>query len=241
MPDAKYDEIAQWYDESVRQGILGLYDLVLPAVYELMGEVKGIDVCDLACGQGEVARQLARRGAKVVGVDLSAKLLEIARREEQAEPLGIEYIEDDAQALMSIKDSMFDLVLCNLALMDIPDVAATFRSVWRILRSGGVFIFSLTHPCILPPGSRLLYDADGVQGRFVRGYFQEIFWRSDNIHGVRGKVGAYHRTLSTYLNTLVEAGLTLERLAEPQATGEMADRLACYKEVPGILIVKSRK
>jgi hypothetical protein len=51
--------------------------------------------------------------------------------------------------------------------------------------------------------------ADGTVWRAVRGYFQEVFWRSDNRSGVRGQVGAYHHTLSTYINRLVEAGLRL--------------------------------
>ena len=240
MPEALYDAIAQWYDDNVRKGLL-LHEFVLLTLFELMGDVRGKTVCDLACGQGEIARQLARRGARVTGIDLSAKLLEIARQDEQNEPAGILYLQDDAQSLSLVQDAAFDLVVCNLALMDIPDLTATYKAVWRILRPGGTFTFSLTHPCLLPPGSYWMKDEDGVTGRFVRGYFQERYWRSDNIQGVRGQVGAYHCTLSTYINTLLDAGFRLERLSEPQATGAFAERLPGSKEAPVILIVKCRK
>ena len=60
MTSAKYDEVAEWYDESVRRKTL-LHDLVIPSLFELMGDVQGKHTCDLACGQGIVARQLARQ------------------------------------------------------------------------------------------------------------------------------------------------------------------------------------
>ena len=47
--------------------------------------------------------------------------------------------------------------------------------------------------------------------REVRGYFREGFWRSDNPNGVRGQAGAYHRTLSTYVNAIPGAGFTIEQ------------------------------
>jgi ubiquinone/menaquinone biosynthesis C-methylase UbiE len=216
---AAYDAIAEWYDQSVRRGTLvSANDPVAAAVFDAVGNVKGQRVCDLACGQGEIARQLARRGAHVVGVDMSQKLLDIARREEATEPMGITYQHDDAQRLDSLPDGAFDGVLCHMALMDIPDLDATFQSVRRVLRPGGWFVFAITHPCFQrPPGGD---------------YHREGFWRSTNPDGVRGRVGAHHRTLSTYLNALVHAGLFLERLAEPPLPG---------RDVHPVLVAQSRR
>ena len=62
MSAASYDEIALWYDESLKSGPLALFHgLVLPVVLDLAGDVAGQRVCDLACGQGIVARRLAER------------------------------------------------------------------------------------------------------------------------------------------------------------------------------------
>jgi 2-polyprenyl-3-methyl-5-hydroxy-6-metoxy-1,4-benzoquinol methylase len=85
-----YDDIAEWYDRWVGTHAMRA-DAFFPAVEALMGEVAGRRICDLACGQGRVARHLAELGAAVVGIDLSVKLLAIARHHEEAMPRGIEY------------------------------------------------------------------------------------------------------------------------------------------------------
>lgn len=234
--EASYDHIAEWYDESVRTGLL-IHDLLLPGLLDLMGNIEGLRICDLACGQGVMSRLLATHGAKVVGVDISEKLLEIARRYE-AEPLGITYIQGDAQNLHVIEDAIFDGVLCNMSLMDIPDLEKTFATVARILRPGGWFLCSITHPCFQTPNSYWITEENGNIYRVVSGYFDERFWYSDHVAGVRGQVGAYHRTLSTYVNKLMEAGLTLERLSEPRATGKVVQHVPGYAEVPAALIIK---
>src|SRR5437879_4712615 len=231
MTTSSYDQIATWYDESMRNGSL-IHDLVMPGIFTLLGDIAGQHICDLACGQGLLARQLVRRGATVVGIDLSQRLLQMARHDETQEPLGIVYLHDDAQALHTVTDASFDGVICNVALMDIADLAATYRAVQRILRPAGWFVCSITHPCFQTPLSSWTSDQEGTVSRVVSGYFEEKFWRSDNPQGVRGQVGAYHRTLSTYVNTLVEAGLALESIIEPQATGAIAERVPGYKEVP---------
>ncbi|MFL5626681.1 MAG: class I SAM-dependent methyltransferase [Ktedonobacteraceae bacterium] len=240
MTTSSYDQIATWYNESVRNGSL-IHDLAMPGIFTLLGEIAGQHICDLACGQGFLARQLARRGATVVGIDLSQQLLQMARHDETQEPLGIVYLHDDAQALHTVTDASFDGVICNVALMDIADLAATFRAVQRILRPAGWFVCSITHPCFQTPLSSWTSDQEGTVSRVVSGYFEEKFWRSDNPEGVRGQVGAYHRTLSTYVNTLVEAGLALESILEPQATGAIAERVPGYKEVPAMLLMRCRK
>ena len=201
----RYDEIADWYNLVMRSGSL-LHDLTLPSLYKLMGPVRGKRICDLCCGQGVVARELARRGAKVVGVDISSKMLEFARRAEQADPAGISYICDDARSLARFEDASFDGVACNFALMDIQDLDPTLRAVRRTINPDGWFVFSITHPCFQTPVSRWIITEEGTTAREVGEYFVEGYWRSDNVHGVRGKVGAHHRTLSTYLNSLSEAG-----------------------------------
>jgi len=233
---AAYDAIAEWYDASLRAGSL-IHDLALPALWDLVGPLDGLHICDLACGQGIVARQLAARGATIVGVDIADKLLAIARCDEEANPRGIAYLRDDAQGLLTFPDASFDGVVCNMALMDIPDLAATCHAVRRTLRPAGWFVFSITHPCFQTAVSRWL-EENGDIARVVGAYFIEGTWRSNNSAGVRGQVGAYHRTLSTYVDMLADAGLRVERMREPRATGDIAKRLPGYGEVPAILVVR---
>src|ERR1051326_5393658 len=102
MTFAAYDAIADWYDRSVRKGeLLSGHDRIVSACFEIIGSIEGQTICDLACGQGSMARRMAKLHAKVTGVEISAKLLEIARQEEAADPLGIIFLQDDAQSLAS--------------------------------------------------------------------------------------------------------------------------------------------
>ena len=238
-----YDDIAGWYDEAIREGGLApFHDWIVPIVVDLAGEVSGYQVCDLACGQGVVARSLADRGARVLGVDISEKLLEIARRHEREETRGIEYVWGDARTLDGLADGSFEGVVCNMALMDIPDLDATMAAVWRVLRPGGWFVFSAVHPVCQTPGSPWwAREGDAIVGVEVRDYFDEGYWRRDNPEGIRGRLGAYHRTLSTYVNGLSRVGLCIERLLEPRATGEYADLAPVHRHVPVALVVRCAK
>lgn len=235
-----YDEVAEWYEQSVQSG-LPIHAIALPTLLDMADPMPGERWCDLGCGQGITARALARGGAQVTGIDLSTRLLDIAQQYEDAEPLGIVYVRDDAQTLAGQPDAAFDGIACMLALMDIPDLNACLHHVARLLRPGGRFLFAITHPCFQTPESRWTGQAGGTVKCEVRGYFREGLWRSDNPHGVRGKVGATHRMLSTYLNALVATGLICEQMAEPQAQDEVAGRVPGYYEVPVALVARCRK
>jgi ubiquinone/menaquinone biosynthesis C-methylase UbiE len=233
-----YDEIAEWYDEWVGPQSVE-EDPAFRVVESLMGEIAGQRICDLACGQGRASRRLAELGAEVVGVDLSGKLLEIARRYEAAEPRGIDYIQADARSLDGVADRAFDGVVCYMALMDIPDLAPALQSVARVLRPGGWFVFAILHPCFNTARSGEMESPEGWL-RTVGSYFVEGWWRSDTRTGPPGKVGSYHRTLSTFVDSLGDAGFALERVSEPRFTDVQAGRRPIWAEVPAILIVRCR-
>jgi hypothetical protein len=80
-----------------------------------------------------------------------------------------------------------------------------------------------------------------VVGLEVGDYFTEGYWRRDSSEGVRGKVGGYHRTLSTYVGALVGSGLTIERMLEPRATGRFAEFAPIYESVPVVLVARCKK
>ena len=238
-----YDEIAEWYDEAIREGALAPFHAwILPITVDLAGGIKGCRVCDLACGQGVVARRLAERGARVLGIDVSGELLALARRYERNDPRGVEYERGDARTLDDVPDGVFDGVICNMSLMDIPDLDSTLGTVARVLRPGGWFVFSVVHPVCQTPGSPWwAWEGDAIVGVEVRDYFAEGYWRRGNPEGIRGKLGAHHRTMSTYVNGLARSGLCIERLLEPRATGGYADLAPVHRYVPVALVVRCEK
>ena len=116
-----------------------------------------------------------------------------------------------------------------MALMDIEDLNAAFTSVARVLRPGGWLGFSVFHPCFNTPLSGEIVDDAGRAYHTVTGYFTEGYWKSDLRLGPPGKIEAYHRTLATFLNGLIQAGLDLASVSArpPLPTREVADALPC--------------
>ena len=167
-------------------------------------------------------------------------MLALAEAYEARQPLGIEYVRDDAQTLETVRDASFDGVVCNMALPDIADLSAAASVMARILAPGGWVVFSLPHPCFHTPDSRWDQDEHGLVA-VIRRYFAEGFWTAADPRRFTGLIGAYHRTLSTYLNTFAEAGLGLRELREPRATATFAVRKPGYREVPGVLLARCQK
>ncbi len=237
MTNAPYDSIAAWYDQDAVTSPF-YQEMVVPSIMALVGDVEGEVVCDIACGQGVISRELARRGAQVIGIDISTELLNLARGYEAREPLGIRYVEDDAQSLSHLSDGSVDGVTCCMALMNIPDLVACVATISRVLKRDGWFVATITHPCFQTPHSEWIITPDNHPARLVRGYVPECFWRSDNPDGVRGRVGEHHRTLSTYLNTTASAGFVLEQMHEPLATGQRATLVPGNQYIPSILTMR---
>ena len=239
MTASAYDDIAEWYDSWVGAGSLrdGPF---FQSVEAFLGEVDGKRICDLACVQGRVARYLAGLGARVVGVHLSARLLAIARRYEGSQPRAIPYVLADARNLDGIADGAFDGVVCNMALMDVAELAPTLQSVARILKPNGRFVFSTLHPCYNTPFSGQTTSPQGLV-RTIGKYFVEGHWQSDTRAGPPGKVGAYHHTLSAYLNALLDAGFVIERADEPHATTDLARRRPIWTELAAVLVLRCAK
>jgi SAM-dependent methyltransferase len=168
-------------------------------------------------------------------------MLALARRYEELEPLGIGYVEGDAQQAEQLGERQFSGCVCVMALINIPDVRATFRSVARILRPGGWFVFAIPHPCFQTPHAEwiLLPDREGALGRLVHGYFDERWWLSANSNGVRSRVADRHRMLSTYLNDLADAGFALECCLEPRPSDRQAELVPGNLEVPTLMLVRA--
>jgi SAM-dependent methyltransferase len=192
----------------------------LDAIYEwpafqrlLPASLRGLRILDLGCGLGYFAREARARGAKSVrGVDISERMLADARA--RGEDPGISYVQSSLEALEPDAEA-FDLVVSMLALHYIADFAGIVRKVARCLAPGGRFAFTVEHPIFTAAGTGdWHYNADGQPAHWpVDRYRDEGERRTSWI--VDGVV-KYHRTVETYVNTLLAAGLTLARLEEPE-------------------------
>lgn len=226
MNRRSWDDLAAWRDERMgEQGDLWHRALIDPAVRAMLGSVRDRRVLDVGCGNGYLTRRLRREGAaRSVGIDASAASIRIARRRETARPTGAEFHRADASRLASFGSGSFDRIVANMSLMDIRDGAGVVREMGRLLAPGGRLVFSINHPCF-DIDERSEWGVDRRSGRVFRkieGYRRErpvlVPWRGAEDEVVY--TTAYHRTLSTYMGYLRDAGLAILRLSEPAPRAE---------------------
>ncbi|MBO0838802.1 MAG: methyltransferase domain-containing protein, partial [Actinobacteria bacterium] len=168
---ARYDAFADWYVSWVGERPGPICD---PACDLLPADLAGERWLDVACGAGRASRELARRGASVIGVDISSELLARARGASSATtPADITYVIGDVTEPAGWWDGApFDGAICETALMDIDDLEGTLAAVAQVLRSGGRFLASLVNPCF--PGN----EAGLSSWPPENGYQAEGFWTS---------------------------------------------------------------
>lgn len=230
---ARYDRVSAEYDTFVSQSFI--HRLAVPTILEL-AQPPGGKVLDLGCGQGILARALAARGDRVTGVDISERLLDLARGYEDDNPLGIEYLHADAATLAELPDGTFNGVASCLTLTDLDDLDGVLSSVARVLRPGGWFVLAGLHPCFEPPHARVT-EVDGRAAKQANGYFEEGWWRSKNADSLL--VWRHHRRLATIINSLVAAGFRVDQVREPQGAGTLLDVAPIYGEVAEVLAIRA--
>ncbi|WP_221088157.1 class I SAM-dependent methyltransferase [Deinococcus aquaedulcis] len=222
MPRPVYNDAAPFYVAFVDRMLAdpdSFWHPLLQRYDELLGpDLPGQRVLDLACGEGHLARRLCAFGpGSVLGIDLAPALIQVAA--ERADDPRLSFRVDDAQTLATVPDASVDVAVSKLALMDVADHRALFQATARVLVPGSRFLFSLLHPCFEAPfheerAPRFLLDEAGERLAYrIQTYAQEGPWQSGG-SGVRGRLGAHHRTLSTLVNDLLAADFTLRGLHE---------------------------
>jgi len=177
----------------------------------LLGDVRGARVLEVGCGAAPCARWLATQGAQVVGLDISAGMLRHARLGAAASGVSVPLVQASADQL-PFADESFD-VACSAfgAVPFVADSGAVMREVARVLRPGGRWVFSVTHPMrwIFP-------DDPGPRGLTVaQSYFDRTPYVEVDDQG-RATYVEHHRTLGDYVRQIVGAGLVLTDLIEPE-------------------------
>lgn len=206
-----------------------------PAMFQILGNMQGKRILDLACGEGYNSRIMNRLGASVVGIDISDKLIKFAIEQENKDKMGIDYHVLDATNLEIFKDNSFDIVVCFMALMDIEKYQETILEVSRILKIHGHFIFGIPHPCFelrvqdddfiggweykeetekKDPENALYYKVD----RYFDSQKEEIIpWKMERLKEPFTTI-AFHRTLTEYSEAIYKAKLMISRIKEPTPT-----------------------
>ena len=197
--------------------------IVDPTRDALLPSLSGKHIIDLGCGTGNFCRKAIAEGAKsVVGIDISERMLDIARKQsKEGEPLHYTRVSLDSWDAPS---ESADIIVSILALHYLPEIEPIFTQVNKALISGGRFVFCVEHPIMTAKRHNNGWIEDEVGQRQhwpLDNYHEEgertAQWNFSNSTGTPQKhaVNIYHRTLSTYINAVLSAGLHLIEIAEP--------------------------
>lgn len=242
MKENKYDceSFFQKYAQMLRsqKGLQGAGEW--SELQKLLPDFHGKSVLDLGCGYGWHCKYAAEQGAAtVLGTDISEKMLQKAVQINSAPQIKYQCI---AMEDLVFPGETFDVVLSSLAFHYIKDFEPLVQNIAGWLKPGGNFVFSVEHPVFTAEGSQdWYYDQDGKILHFpVDNYYYE--GRREAVF-LGEKVIKYHRTLTTYLNTLLQNGFTLEHVVEPQPPENMMDIDGMKDEMrrPMMLLVSAVK
>ncbi len=213
-----------------------------PEMSRLLPDVRGRRVLDLGCGFGHNCVDFVDRGAsEVVGIDISEKMLAVARAE-SSRP-NIRYINMSMTEISSLTGK-FDLVYSSLAFHYIEDLDRLMRDISELLNVGGTLLFSQEHPVYTASENgqgHYILDEQGNKCGYSFSHYQVSGKREDEWF-VKGRI-YYHRRFSDIINAVSSAGFLTEKVVEPVPDDDMmrlrprSDRL----HKPLFLIVKAKK
>jgi len=233
--------------------------LCWPAIQRLLDPQPGQRILDAACGNGLFSRRLADLGAEVVAFDFSAALIDRARARTSHSSLITFHVLDatDETALLEAFGSSpsfgsFDSALCNMALFDIADDAPLFRALARLLKPGGAFVFSITHPAFNNASSAHVAEQVDDEGEIktvysvkVSRYMTPYEQRGLALSGQPQAQVYFERPLQYYLNLGFQNGFVLDGFEErafppghPQ--GSPLGWGGNFSEIPPVLVARMR-
>jgi SAM-dependent methyltransferase len=178
----------------------------------VLGDVDGRDVLELGSGAGQCARWVRVRGGRSYGLDLSARQLQHSRRIDEESGVVVPSVRATATEIPYAAAS-FDVVFCSFgALQFVADIGVCLDEVARVLRPGGRFAFSITHP------TRWSFPDDPAEGGLTA---TSSYWDRTPYVEVDDETGRvsyveHHRTLGDWVSLLAGRGFRIVALLEPE-------------------------
>jgi SAM-dependent methyltransferase len=178
-----------------------------PFVWEILGDVTGLSIADIGCGEGRFLRHLVDRGANAIGFEPVAPLREVAKSR------GLE-VHDCLAHSLPMKEPSEDWVIFYLVLIDLESIEAAMQEAYRVLKPGGKMLIVNLHPIATSTDEQFWErDAEGNKlARRVEAYGEPrgvvYSWSGITIRN-------YHRMLAQDFDSCLDAGFRLVKLIEP--------------------------
>ncbi|MCR4398015.1 MAG: class I SAM-dependent methyltransferase [Firmicutes bacterium] len=244
--DTSWGGRAGWYDGVVEREGSYQKEVILPNLLRLMDIRPGETVLDVACGSGFFSREFHKLGAKVIGTDVAADLLAVAR---EKSPRSIRYRRAPSHDMPFLGNASVDKIAIVLALQNIEDLNGTFGECRRVLKPSGRMFLVVNHPAFRVPGDSSWErdDDERIQYRRVDRYLSESRVKIFMHPGASPAdyTLTFHRPLQSYFKSLFKSRFLVSRLEEwishrtskagPWAAAENRAR----KEIPLFLFIEA--
>ncbi len=222
--DAIANEYSIWLTAGVGNSGRAFQDLIARNLWPVLGNVENQKILDMGCGEGYWSRQLAKKRGRVVAVDGSANMIATAQAQNSEEE--IDFVIGDILDPLPLVDAWFDIVLCNMVLMDLCDIDGIFREIRRVLKVNGRLAFSVVHPCFYEAiGDWIETDSLTPAFRHKARYREQIKYLK-RLEGLPAGplLSHYNRPIESYVNALLRNGFSVTHFSEPGFTMEDIER-----------------
>jgi len=255
-PTDIWNRIAPWWAGQIGEGNEFQLRLIMPATDRLLQPAQGMRVLDIACGNGNYARRLGRAGCQVVAADAAPNFLDDARRRTTAADGDISYAlcdATDASSLLALGAAgSFDAAVCSMAVMDFPVLAPLLQVLRTLIKPGGHFVYSISHPCFNSNGSRMTAElineggrVEQVFGVHISRYLDPHTDLSSGILNQPEPHFSYHRSLTELFREAFAAGYVVDGFEEPAFPEGMNPRSpftwAKRPKIPPACVIRLRR
>ena len=253
--NTSWGAVADWYDDLIKDSEDSYQKkVIMPNIIRILQPKKDMRILDVACGQGYFARAFHQNGANVVGCDISAELVDIAKKHTPKER------ESEINFFALPSDKLhpewrdFDAVTVIMALQNIENLSGTIAECSRVLKAGGRLLAVINHPAFrIPRKSSWQWDENaGSQFRRIDAYMSDEQQKIDMSPGENDKLKkkftvSFHRPIQSYFKAMAKSGFAVVRMEEwishkkSQSGPRAAEEDRIRKEIPMFLCLEAKK
>ncbi|KAI1311856.1 S-adenosyl-L-methionine-dependent methyltransferase [Xylaria venustula] len=261
---ASWTTNAAYWDNGIQDGNKYWTCLQRPALERMIPFGSQTQVLELATGNGLVARFLADKGATVLATDISDEMLNLAKRRKNPQHQGkISYRKLDITSSEELSELArensavdgFDVVIINMAIMDISTVEPLAAALPKLLKKDGIFVATLLHPVFFTSGARRSFqimdngpngNPEIIRAKTIEKYLDVPPYYGAALHGQPAQQVYFHRPLHELFSTFFRAGLVMDAMEEPaftsaDGTPERLEAHSNFTQLPAVLAFRLKR